>query len=622
MHSTEIRVKQAISLHQQGRLVEAEAAYRAILNVDPNEFDALHMLGIINAQRGSFAEAERLIRRALAVDSKVPPCLQHYGRVLCGLGRFAEAVETYSSAIKLAPNYAPLYSERGDVLLALKRVNEALSDYDKALALKPDLADVWFARGRILYDQKRNDEALHALNRALALKSDIAEARLIRGNILFALNRQTEALADFDKALALRPDMASAWLGRGNVFCALDRNDEALVAYDHALTLNRDLAEAWLGRGHVFRNLGRHNEALTAYDKVLALKPDLPEAWFSRGNVLFDLNRDDEALQDFEKAIDLRPDNAEALLNKSLVKLSLGDFEEGWALYEWRWKSKFFTSPVRHFSQKPWLGDVDIAGKTVLVHSEQGFGDIIQFYRYLAELVKLGCKIVLEAPAPLIPLFAAQKGKFEIVAWGAAPPNFDVHCPLLSLPYALKTTLRTIPASIPYLFSPPGKLDHWRAKLGKKGKPRVGLAWSGNPRKKDRSRNIPLELFLPSMSTAMEWHILQKDIPEDDRSSLKSNPAIIDHTASLNDFSDTAALVAELDLVISVDTVAAHLAGAMGKPAWILLPFHPDFRWLRDRTDSPWYPTARLFRQTHDGDWGGVIDQVSRELQMLFRAVA
>jgi tetratricopeptide (TPR) repeat protein len=618
MQPSEITIKQAISLHQQGRLVEAETAYKAILSVDPNEFDALHMLGIINAQRGSFAEAEQLIRRALAVDSKVPPCLQHYGRVLCGLGRFAEAVETYTSAIKLAPNYAPLYSERGDVQLALKRPNEALSDYDRALALKPDLADVWLARGRLLYDLKRNDEALHALNKALALKSDVAEARLIRGNILFALNRQTEALADFDKALALRPEMAAAWLGRGNVFCALDRNEEALAAYDSALRLNRDFAEAWLGRGHVFRNLGRFDEAFAAYDKVLALKPDLPEAWFSRGNLFFDLNRDDEALQNFDKAIDLRPGNAEALLNKSLVKLSLGDFEEGWALYEWRSKSKLFTSPARQFSQKPWLGEIDLAGKTILVHSEQGFGDIIQFYRYLAELGKLGCKIVLEAPAPLVPLFSAQETDFQIITWGAIQPRFDAHCPLLSLPHAFKTKLQTIPASIPYLFPSPEKLDLWRTKLGKKGRPRVGLVWWGNPRNKDKRRNIPLDLLLPILSAGMEWHSLQKDMRDDDRSRLKSNPAIVDHSASLNDFSDTAALIAELDLVISVDTVTAHLAGALGKPVWILLPFHPDFRWLRDRTDSPWYPTARLFRQTHIGDWGGVIDQVSRELQMLF----
>lgn len=622
MQSTDILVKQAISLHQQGRLVEAEAAYKTILNADPNEFDALHMLGIINAQRNSFEEAERLIRRALAVDPNIPPCLKNYGGVLCNLQRFAEAVEAFTSAIKLAPNYPPLYLARGDAFLALKRVDEALSDYDKALALQPDLADAWLARGNILHGLNRNEEALGALNKALALKPDAAEARLIRGNILFALDRQTEALADFDKAMALRPELASAWLGRGNVFCALDRHDDALAAYDKALTLNQGLAEAWLGRGHVFRNLGRHDEALAAYNKVLALRPDLSEAWFSRGNAFFDLNRDAEALQDFDKAIDLKSDNAEALLNKALVKLALGDFAEGWALYEWRWKSKFFTSPVRHFSQELWLGDIDIAGKTILVHAEQGFGDIIQFYRYLAELQKLDCKVIFEAPVPLIPLLAAaQTDNFQIIPWGSSRPHFDVHCPLMSLPHALKATVQTIPAAVPYLFSPAGKLEHWRTKLGSKTKPRVGLAWSGNPGNKITRRNIPLALLLPKLSPRVEWHSLQKDVREDDRPSLKSFPAMVDFTASLNDFSDTAALLAELDLVISVDTVVAHLAGALGKPVWILLHFHPDSRWLRDRTDTPWYPTARLFRQTHSGDWGDVLDQVSRELDAHFGTV-
>ena len=399
-------------------------------------------------------------------------------------------LKTITSAIKLAPNHAPLYSDRGHALFAVNRANEALSDYDRALVLRPDLANVWLARGSVLYDLNRNDEALQALNKALALKSDIAEARLIRGNILFALNRQTEALADFDKALALRSDLGSAWLGRGNVFSALKRNDDALAAYDKALTLNRDFAEVWLGRGHVFRNLGRYDEALAAYDKALAVKPDLPEAWFSRGNVFFDLNRDDEALKNFGKAIDLRPEYAEALLNKSLVKLSQGDFEEGWALYEWRWKSKFFTSPARRFSQKPWLGDIDIAGKTVLVHSEQGFGDIIQYYRYLAELNKLHCKIIFEAPAPLIPLFGAQKNNFQIITWGMVYPHFDVQCPLISLPHAFKTTLQTIPAAIPYLFSSPGKRDEWQTKLGTKTNRES--AWHG---RETHAMKIPGETF-------------------------------------------------------------------------------------------------------------------------------
>ncbi len=485
MSSTEILIKQAISFHQQGNLVDAEAVYKKVLNVDPNDFDALHMLGIINAQRGSFEEAEKFLRKALSVDPKVAPCFHNYGTVLAKLKRFKEAIESYNSAIRLAPNHAPIYSDRGNALYELKRYDEALAAYDKALALKPDFAD--------------------------------------------------------------------AWIGRGNVFYSLNRDEEALACYD----------------------------------KAISLKKDFPE-----GN-----------------------------WNKSLLKLSLGEYEEGWQLYEWRSKNKRFTSAVRNFSQPPWLGNDSIVGKTILVHSEQGFGDTIQFYRYLSKLKTLGCEIVFETQVPLAPLIKAQRDNCQIIGQGETLPSFDVHCPLLSLPLAFKTTLETIPAQVPYLFPPHEKLELWRTKLGTKSKPRIGLVWSGSLKfANDIRRSIPLELLLPIMSREAEWHSIQKDVRANDYGSLNSNLTFIDHAPSLNDFSDTAALIVEMDIVISVDTAVAHLAGALGKRVWILLPFHPDFRWLRDREDSPWYPTARLFRQTKDGEWESVIDRVSQELKIFLAA--
>ena len=519
MASTEILIQQAISLHQQGNLVGAEAIYKKVLNVDPNDFDALHMLGIINAQRGSFEEAEKLLRKALSVDSKVAPCFHNYGTVLAKLKRFKGAVSSYQCAIKLVPNHAPIYSDLGNALYELKLYEEALAAYDKALALKPDLADAWCGRGNIFYDRKR------------------------------------------------------------------------------------------------------HNEAFAAYDKAIALRPDLENAWLGRGNVFFSLNRDEEALTCFDKAISLRKDFAEGYTNKAALKLSLGEFEEGWQLYEWRWKMKSFSSPVRNFSQPLWLGNDSIAGKTILVHSEQGFGDTIQFCRYVPRLKSLGCKIIFETPKPLVPLINAQMDDCQIIGRGEALPSFDVHCPLLSLPLAFKTTIETIPAEVPYLFPPPEKLELWRTKLGTKSKPRIGLVWSGRMLP-DFRRSIPLNLLLPIIAEKAEWHSVQKEYRDDDSKSLESSLAIMDHSRFLNDFSDTAALITEMDLVISIDTAVAHLAGALGKPVWILLPFHPDFRWLRERKDSPWYPTARLFRQAQDGEWGSVIDRVFQELKIFLDALS
>lgn len=608
------------------------------------------MLGIVNAQRGSFEEAEKFLRKALSVDARVAPCFHNHGTVLCRLGRFKEAIESYDGAIRLAPSQAPIYSDRGHAYYELQRYDEALASYDKAIELQPNLADAWCGRGNVFcslnrldeglaaYDKAlayqpnlenawlgrgnifrglaRYDEALAAYDKALAYKPDLETAWLGRGDALYNLKRYDEALAAYGRVLALKPDSGNAWLGRGNALCTLQRYDEALTAFDKTLTLKPNSEFAWLGRGNAFSDLARYDEALAAYDKALNLNPELENAWLARGNVFFAMNRDDDALSNYESAIGLRREYAEALLNKSQVKLSLGDFEEGWALYEWRWKSRLFTSPVRNFSEKHLLEDADVAGKTVLVHSEQGFGDTIQFYRYIAKLAERGCEIVFETPAPLVPLIKTQRGNSKIIRAGEALPRFDIHCPLLSLPHFFKTSLATIPAQVPYLFPAPVKLEFWRAKLGAKSKPRIGLVWSGNPKySTDVRRSVPLELLLPFINADADWYSLQKDVRDEDRRRLGSNSPIVDNSHSLNDFSDTAALVAQLDLVISVDTAVAHLAGALGKPVWILLPFHPDFRWLRDREDSPWYPTARLFRQTQDGDWKGVIDRVFQQLK-------
>lgn len=329
----------------------------------------------------------------------------------------------------------------------------------------------------------------------------------------------------------------------------------------------------------------------------------------------FSLNRDAEAINCFDKAIALQPDHAGAHHNKSFVKLALGQYEEGWKLYEWRWKTKKALISPRLFSQPLWLGEEDMAGKTVLIHSEQGLGDTIHFYRYLADMQKTGCNLIFEAPAALVPLIATQRGKFTLVGKGAPLPDFDLQCPLMSLPLIFKTTVETIPASIPYFVPAPAKSKAWRAKLGEKTKPRIGIVWSGNPKfANDIRRSMPLKTLLPVLGDGVEWHALQKDIRPEDREALETHGNILEHGAELNDFADTAALIGELDLVVSVDTAVAHLAGAMGKPVWILLPFHPDFRWLRDREDRPWYPTARLIRATKDGDWSSVIERLAQEL--------
>jgi tetratricopeptide (TPR) repeat protein len=648
------KLQTALAHYQAGRLDKAAELYRKIIGRDSRNFQALYYLGIVEARGGNLKQAASLLARALAIEPANGPLLENYATILIQigdyqtalgisqqvlqskqgdvyclylgavsllkLGRLQESLLQYDKLLAIEPKHFVALNERGSALAAMGRFDVALDSFGRSLALQPRYAEAHVNKGNVCATLSRWDDAFAAFDKALALKPDLGEAWLGRGNILRELKRYDEAFAAFEKALTIRPAYAEAWLGRGNTSFDLRRYDDALAAYDKALAFNPPLAEAWRARAAACRELRRHDEAVAACDKALALNPDFAEAWLGRGDVLFLLNRDDEAVSCFDKAISLKADLADAYWNKSLVRLSLGQYEEGWQLYEWRWKLRSFTSPRRSFRQPLWLGDHAVDNKTILIHSEQGLGDTIHFCRYLSFLDGRDCRVVLETPKPLVPLFQARHGSIQVVATGDALPDFDVHCPLLSLPLACKTTLDTIPASVPYLCANDEKVAAWRGRMGARTKPRIGLVWSGGLHPVGRS--LPLQALSPVLVDSVEWNAITKDIRDHDREYLAQNPLIKDRSHWLADFADTAALVAEMDLVISVDTAVAHLAGALGKPVWVLLQFHPDFRWLRDRQDSPWYPTARLFRQTKADQWGDVVERVAIALREFLPGVA
>ena len=361
---------------------------------------------------------------------------------------------------------------------------------------------------------------------------------------------------------------------------------------------------------------GRLQEALAVYDRILSLEPECVEALSDRGFIQQELRRYSEALASYDKAISICPDYAEAQFNKSRLKLLLGQYAEGWSLYEWRWKVDKYKIYFKDFKQPLWLGDQPIAGRTILLHAEQGFGDVIQFVRYVAMVEELGARVLLGVHPVLISLMQSLHGAFTLGTKLDALPAFELHCPLGSLPLAFKTEVDNIPTDIPYLFADPQRRDIWRVRLGNKVRPRVGLAWSGSAaHSNDRNRSMALRSLEPLLCLNFEFHSLQQEIRAEDQAALAGFSEILCHESELLDFADTAALVAEMDLVISVDTSVAHLAGALGKAVWILLPYAPDYRWMIERSDSPWYPTARLFRQSTIGDWGGVIEAVCSELQ-------
>jgi TPR repeat/Tetratricopeptide repeat len=395
----------------------------------------------------------------------------------------------------------------------------------------------------------------------------------------------------------------------------LGRHNEALARYDRAFAIRPDDADALNRRSDALRQLNRFEEALASCDQALALCPDLAEAHNNRGVILKELRRFSDALASFAKAQQLAPDDAEAHWNEAELRLLCGEFLRGWAKYEWRWKRDRVAPAPRDFSQPQWDGLSSLYDKTILLHGEERPSDAIQFCRYVPQVAARGARIILRVPQQLRALMSSLGGGAQILSEGEDLPRFDVHCPLASLPGAFGTKLDTIPSATPYLRPPTEALLTWEMRLGAKKRPRIGIAWAGNPRHENgRRRSIELRAIRPLFAMEATFLRLQKDLRPGDEAVLKSHGDIFDPTELLGDFSDLAGLVSRLELVISVDTNVAHLAGALGKPVWILLPFTPDWGWQLSRNTTPWYPTARLYRQTRPGDWAGVIAQVAAEL--------
>jgi Tfp pilus assembly protein PilF len=460
----------------------------------------------------------------------------------------------------------------------------------------------------------RLDAALEGYDAFIAAEPDFAPAHNNRGQLLTALGRPVEALASLEAAIRLNPDYAEAFNNLGNALRDLQRPDEALASYDRSIALRADFAEAHSNRGNALIDLGRPGEALAGYDRSIALKPGLADAHRNRGAALYKLNRPREAIDSYEQAIRIDPEDAEARYQQSLAMLLVGDFDAGWRAHEWRKRRK--GQRARTFSRGvAWLGDRDISESTVLVYAEQGLGDTIQFCRFVSLLRSRCAGVILQVQPELKTLLSANLDTATVIGATEDPPAFDVHCALMSLPLALNVRPDAFSPDGPYLRAEIRRRSRWRASLPPTRRPRVGVAWSGaGHHQDDRNRSIALERLPPLLSPDIDWVCLQNQLRPGDAELFKALGHIGFHGEALKDFSDTAGLIDLMDLVICVDTSVAHLAGAMGKPVWILLPFSPDWRWRLDRADTPWHPTARLFRQPAPGDWTSVIEAVRREL--------
>lgn len=579
-----------------------------------SELGELHRLAALAVRERSYALAASLYERALPLDGANAALLSDYGVVLRALGRPRDAVAQYDKALALRPDFVAALCNRGNAYRDLKRPHDALASFDGALIVEPGRADALCGRGYALLDAGRNDEALASFDAAIDVRPDYGSAYLGRGNAQLALGRADAAVASYDSAIKHSPASAEAFCNRGVALRNLGKLEAALASLNEAITLRGDYAEAFSNRGVVERDLGSLKESLSSCDEAIRLRPGYAEAYANRGNAVLDLGRIEEAVTAFDVALSLDPNLAEARWNKGIALLTAGDFERGWPLYEWRWRKRG-ASAVPAFPQPLWTGG-PIRGQTILLHSEQGYGDTIQFCRFATSLARLDARVVFGVPRELIPALRGLEGVAQWVSEGDPLPPFDTHCPLLSLPAALRLTVSSVPSTPAYLRPQPERTSHWSQILGHKKAPRIGIAWSGRPtHKNDRNRSIALAKFRDALPGGAEYVSLQKDVQGEDRAALEKHSSIRHFGERLRDFGDTAALCALMDLVVCVDTSVAHLAGALGKETWVLLPSNADWRWLADRIDTPWYPSMRLYRQPNWGNWTAALAAVRTDLE-------
>jgi tetratricopeptide (TPR) repeat protein len=611
-----------LRLLQAGQLAQAEQCGRQALAIDQGHADSLHLLGMLCIASKQYDLAIEWFAMAIRQKGDVADYFVNLAMALQRKERFDEAIRSYDRALMLNPAQIEIWLRMAELLQRQQRFDEAIKSYDRAVTLDNERADIWYRMGEILKQQKRNDEAILSFDQALKVKPDYREAANASGLLQLEAKRYEEALARFATSAEIDPDDAGAFNFLSCCQWPMRRYDDALANARKAYELAPENPEITKNVGLILQRFDRQEEALPWFEKALALRADFPSALDDRATTLFALRRIDEAFASIDRAVALNPESPDHRWNRSLLQLLVGNFDEGWQGREWGRKSALVSFVDRQFEQPPWFGEQPIAGKTILLHSDEGLGDTIQYSRYAAMVANLGARVILEVQAPLQALLTGLEGVSLCLPKNAELPEFDLHCPIGGLPLAFKTRLETIPASRSYLPPvPEARLSAWRDRLGAHDRPRIGLVWSGNPlHTNDRNRSMSLRQMSAIFDDRARFYSLQKDPRREDRAALQERSDVIDLTEHLTDFVETAALISHLDLVVTVDTSVAHLAASLGRPTWILLPHTPDYRWLLDRDDSPWYPSMRLFRQDERRSYDSALDRVREALAAIVAA--
>jgi tetratricopeptide (TPR) repeat protein len=639
--------------HRAGNLQHAEQVYRQVLEEYPRHPVALYLLGTVFRNTNRHDLAIDYIRQALRIKPDYIEAHNNLGNALAGQGLLGEAAECYQAALRLKPDYSEAHSNLGNVLVDLGKLDEAVYSYQWAVRLNPQFANAQYNLGLVFKKLGKLNEALSCFRQAMRLFPPARKMHDDLRKALAARGKLDEAVANSDEALWVGPDHATGYLKVGDFLLSQGRLDEAAACYRlalrlqpnfspavnslgialyrqrkleeavdcyrQALQLQPDHAEALHSLGLALASQGKLAEAVDCYRQALELQPGYVEARNALGVALDQQGKLDEALACYEEALHLQPDTASAHTNRALLWLLSGNFEQGWPEYEWRWLIP--DGPRRPRHPALWDGS-PLAGRTILLFPEQGLGDTLQFVRYAPLLHQQGGRVVVECQKPLARILTSCPGIAQLVSRGSELPDADVQAPLLSLPGILGTSLATIPANVPYISTDAELVEHWRRELSGITEFKIGIAWQGNPgHPLDRYRSFPLEYFAPvARLSRVRLFSLQKGFGTEQITRVEDRFPVTDLASRLDDFMDTAAVMENLDLIITVDSAVAHLAGALGVPVWVALSLVPDWRWLLHRDDSPWYPTMRLFRQVKLGDWQAVFDRLRVGVQQLIAA--
>ncbi|WDD93356.1 tetratricopeptide repeat protein [Burkholderia sp. FERM BP-3421] len=604
----------AFAAHRAGRLGEAEQGYRAALAANPADADALHLFGVLRHQQGQHAEAADLVGRAVGLRPHDAALQLNLGNALKALGRLDAAIDHFRTALTLAPDFPLAHYNLGNAYAAQARHEDAADAFARALRLTPDDASIHNNLGNALNALGRHGEALAAFHRALELRPGHAGAHNNLGMALGALGRVDEAVGHFRAALAAEPRFVAAHFNLGNTLDAAGRHTDAMPAFEAALALVPQFPLALFGLGNALAALGRHDEARPHYERAVGLDPSFQLAWLNLGTAHHALGAHEMALRAFDQALRLAPDDARAQMHRAVTLLTLRDLPRGLPAYEARHR----LPGARPAELPRWQGE-PIATRTLLVRAEQGFGDTLQFARFIP-LARARCaRLILQVQPELLPLFApcAAAWQISVVALDAPrAPEAGLLCELLSLPFALGLEYDELPSRTPYLTAPDTARRRFRGSIGGQAKRRYGIAWAGRQQAQE-NRSLPLAVLDPLFALPdVDWIVLHPALSDAERAALDAHPhaARIHRVDGLDDFAATAALVDRLDGVVSIDTAVAHLAGALGKPLWLMLPFAADWRWFTG-ADSPWYPRAQLHRQPAPAQWAPVVEAVAHAVR-------